>query len=77
MATKNELENQVDQLSKKLDEMVEAFRAVFMKTDQNLSFIQDIKKELEGVKVDIANMKSGKTKAPENVDYGTTVQRHQ
>jgi predicted nucleic acid-binding Zn-ribbon protein len=67
-----DLRDQLDSANKRLDEMTEAFRTMANKNRQLLQFLQETKQELEGVKVDIVNLK---TASPNGQNYNPKVQR--
>ena len=67
-----ELREGVDNVNRRIDEMIEGFRNLANKNKQLLEFFQAMKQELEGVKVDIANMKAA---AANNQNYTSKVTR--
>jgi chromosome segregation ATPase len=67
-----DLKEQLAATNKRLDEMTDAFRTMSNKNRQLLQFLQETKQELEGVKVDIVNLK---TASPNGQNYKSKVQR--
>ena len=80
--TKEELKNELDEakaelqktkeqlanLTGRFNEMMGAFASLAKRIDQNLSFIQKSQQELNGMKVDIATLKTGGTPTPKMYD---------